>query len=201
MSLIIEIAEYDTRWPRMFEQERCRLIGQFAQFDIIELIEHIGSTAVPGLAAKPVLDILLGVGNKDILDVHSEEAWNAEADKHISPRGPRLHVELVDGLARLGYVYRGEASIPGRLFFRKDTGGHRTHHIHVAKFGGDFWQSHLLFRDYLRAHPEWAHAYGELKRKLAMEHGHSRAADTDAKTPLINELLSKAEAWRARGGV
>lgn len=201
MSLIVEIADYDPRWPRMFEQERCRIIGQFAHLDIIELIEHIGSTAVPGLAAKPVIDILLGVANRDILDVRSEEPWNAEDDKHIAPRGPRIHVELVEGLARLGYVYRGEASIEGRLFFRRDSGGHRSHHVHVAMFGGRFWTEHLLFRDYLRAHPEWAHAYGELKRKMAMEHGHSRAAYTDAKAPLITELLSKAEAWRARGGL
>lgn len=201
MSLIIEIAEYDPRWPRLFEQERCRLLGQFAHFDIIELIEHIGSTAVPGLAAKPVIDILFGVSNRDILDVRAEEAWKAEDDKHIAPAGPRLHVELVEGLARLGYVYRGEASIEGRLFFRRDEGGHRTHHVHVAMFGGRFWTEHLLFRDYLRAHPEWARAYGELKRKLALEHGHSRAAYTDAKAPLIAELMAKAEAWRSRGGI
>ena len=142
---------------------------------------------------------MLGVSNPAILDVSQEEPWNAQNEQAIEPKGHALHVHLVKALSRLRYVYRGEASIPGRLFFRKDRGPNRTHHIHVAKVGSEFWQSHLLFRDYLRAHPEWASVYGELKRKLAIEHGHSRAAYTDSKGPLIAELVSRAEAWKARG--
>ncbi|GIK53880.1 MAG: GrpB family protein [Planctomycetaceae bacterium] len=201
MTTIVEVVPYNPRWPRAFEEERCRLLAMLAPVDVIELIEHIGSTAVPGLAAKPVLDILLGVSNPAILDVSREEPWNPELDKVIEPAGHPLHVQLVRALARLGYVYRGEASIQGRLFFRKDTGLARTHHIHVALVGGAFWKDHLLFRDYLRAHPDWAKAYGELKRKMAMEHGHSRLAYTDAKDPLIQELMARAQAWRERGQI
>jgi GrpB-like predicted nucleotidyltransferase (UPF0157 family) len=201
MSLVVEVVDYSTLWPRMFEEERCRIIGVLAPVDIIDVIEHIGSTAVPHLAAKPVIDILLGVTNLDILDVRSEEPWNAEVDKAIEPVGPAIHRYLVQALEMLGYVYRGEADIAGRLFFRKNTGQHRTHHVHVAQTGGAFWNEHLLFRDYLRTHPEWAKVYGEKKRKLALEQGHSRAAYTDAKGPLITELLSKARAWKDRGGI
>ena len=92
-------------------------------------MKHVGSTAVPGLDAEPVVDLLVGVGAM------------RDAGRCVRP------------LEGIGYEHRGEAGVPGRLFLRKFRAGRRACHLHVAEAGSEFWDEHLVFRNHLRAHP------------------------------------------------
>jgi GrpB-like predicted nucleotidyltransferase (UPF0157 family) len=160
----VVLVQYDEAWPSLFVEERVRIEGALGSW--VKGIEHVGSTAVPGLAAKPILDIMVGVGNL------------RDAERYIRP------------LEELCYEYRGEAGVPGRLFFRK--GNPRTHHLHVTDIGSQFWERHLVFRDYLRAHPETAREYARLKHFLADRFRGERAAYTEAKTGFISEVIRRA---------
>ena len=163
----VRLAPHDARWVGQFEIERDRLLdllpGQFAA------IEHIGSTAVPMLAAKPVIDLLAGVGNI------------GEADA------------LLDFLCSHGYSTSAEfnATLPDRRWLMRHDAGRRTHHLHLAVFGGELWLEWLQFRDLLRADPEIAARYGHLKHDLAARHHHDREAYTRAKSAFIDEVLGK----------
>lgn len=132
-------------------------------------IEHIGSTSVPGLCAKPIVDIAVGVRKLELTD------------------------EQIAAMERLGYEYLGEYGLPGRLFFRK--GEPRTHNVHVVEHGGEHWERQLVFRDALRADPEERQRYDELKRRLAAA-GHPREAYTELKTPFIRGVEARARARR-----
>lgn len=156
----VVVVEYQSVWPELFERERRHIIEVIGP--LIGPIEHIGSTAVPGLAAKPIIDLMAGVANSGDLT----------------------------SLAKLGYEDLGENGIPGRRFFRK--GRPRTHHLHVVEVGGTFWKEHLCFRDFLRLHPEEAGAYGRLKRTLSETFRNDRDAYSRAKAPVIVEILRKA---------
>lgn len=180
----------------MFEHERTGIATALDSTGHRAVIEHIGSTSVPGLAAKPIIDIMVGLVDPAAFDRAGEEPWRADQDRDIEPRGHTSHVRLVRALQALGYIYRSEADIPGRLFFRRNAGNKRSHHAHVVMHGGDEWEKHLLFRDFLRAHPQWAQVYADAKRKLAVTHSDDRVAYTDAKTPLIAELTGKARVWK-----
>jgi GrpB-like predicted nucleotidyltransferase (UPF0157 family) len=169
----IRLDDYDAQWPAMFLDERERLF--VAVRASVSGIEHIGSTSVPGLAAKPVIDMLVGVRAL------------AEADTHcIAP------------ICDLGYEYvpEFESVMPYRRYFRRDDGdGHRSHQIHLVEQGGDFWRRHLLFRDYLRAHPDQAREYEQLKRRLAPQF--SDVNDyAEAKTEFIRAAEARADTWR-----
>ena len=160
----IVVVPYDEAWLSLFVEERVHL--QRTLGSLAKGIEHVGSTAVPGLAAKPILDIMVGVDNL------------RDAERCVRP------------LEQLRYEYRGEAGVPGRLFFRK---GHpRTHHLHVTDIGSEFWERHLVFRDYLRSHPETACKYAQLKYYLADHFRGERAAYTEAKTGFISEVIRRA---------
>jgi GrpB-like predicted nucleotidyltransferase (UPF0157 family) len=152
----------------MFEEERPHLAMVFD--GRAEGIEHIGSTAVPDLCAKPIVDILVGLRELELSD--SE----------------------IEAMRTLGYEYLGELGIPGRLFFRKGENP-RTHNVHVVEYGGEHWRRHIAFRDALRSDPEERRRYDELKRRLASE-GHPREAYTEMKTPFIRAVEARA---RARG--
>ena len=164
----VEIAEYDPAWPELYERERDLIGGSLG--DLVVAIEHVGSTAVPGLGAKPIIDIMVGVRTL------------AEGEKCVMP------------LEGLGYEYRGEAGIPGRLFFRKFTAGVRTHHLHMVEQGSDYWERTILFRDYLRQHPQEAGDYYELKVRLAEQYGADREGYTEAKTEFVESVLTRARA-------
>ncbi|MCI0349056.1 MAG: GrpB family protein [Acidobacteriales bacterium] len=169
----IVIVDYDPRWPGLYEDERARILD--AVGPLIAAIEHVGSTSVPGLAAKSVIDIMVGVSTL------------ADADHCIEP------------IERLGYRYvpEYEDEIPGRRFFKKLLpDGMHTHHIHVVKISSPFWDDHLLFRDYLRAHPDTAWEYECVKRALA-PHFSSGNDYANAKTNYITEVLEKARAWQS----
>jgi GrpB-like predicted nucleotidyltransferase (UPF0157 family) len=164
----IEVVDYDATWPRQFEEERRRILAAIGRY--VAEVEHIGSTAVAGLAAKPIIDILVGLRSL------------ADAANCINP------------LTGLGYEYvpEFEAELPERRYFRRVEPRPRTHHIHMVENTSEFWRRQLLFRDYLRAHPEDARAYELLKRDLVsrFEVGRDYAA---AKSVFISAILDKAD--------
>nr|WP_298687470.1 GrpB family protein [uncultured Dongia sp.] len=166
----IEIVPYDANWRDLFAAEAARLRGALAPGLIIGL-EHFGSTAVPGLAAKPIIDILIAV-----------------------PDLARARRQMVEPLAELGYAFWADNPKTDRLFFVKGlppAGTGRTHHIHIAEPDAEPWRR-LPFRDYLRAHPLDARRYEQLKRELAVRYATDREAYTAAKEDFICEILAKA---------
>lgn len=162
------LVPYDPDWPRRFECERALLVRVF--LGTAAAIEHVGSTAVPGLGAKPVLDIMVGVPS-------------------LSEIESRIRALESEGYE---YVPEYEAQLPERRYFRKSSAGRRTHHLHAVARDGPFWRSHILFRDYLRAHPEAAAAYFELKQQLASRHRADLAGYTDGKSAFVQSILRKA---------
>jgi GrpB-like predicted nucleotidyltransferase (UPF0157 family) len=166
----VEIVDYDPRWPLLFEEEAERLRAVLDPSQIIGL-EHFGSTAIPGLAAKPIIDILIAV----------RSLATAQAI-------------FVEALGNLDYVYWADNPKKDRMFFVKGMppfGSKRSHHVHVTELRGEMWQR-LAFRDYLRAHPEEAEIYERLKKRLAIEHQTDREAYTDAKSAYIDSVVQKS---------
>ena len=163
----IELVEYDPSWPARFGEIRGRLAAGLG--DVAGRIDHVGSTAVPGLAAKPVVDIQVSVA-----DVEDDAEFRAPIEAQ-------------------GFVLRFVE--PGHRYFRPPPPLPRLWQVHVCSLGSKWERDHLLFRDYLRAHPERADAYAELKWRLAAEHHQDRIAYTDAKGPFIEETLALAEEW------
>ena len=164
------VVEYDPQWPSLFEEEKARLLAVVG--DHIEDIQHIGSTAVPGLGAKPIIDIQMSL--RDL----------ALVEKCVGP------------LESIGYEYLGEYGVPGRHFFHKPARkpfAERTHHLQIVEKGGEEWRKVLLLRDCLRAHPEVAQQYHLLKRALASQFGTDRVGYTEAKTAFVRSALEKAE--------
>jgi GrpB-like predicted nucleotidyltransferase (UPF0157 family) len=168
----IEVVDYDPSWPRRYEEERDRIAAALG--DAVVAIEHVGGTAVPGLPAKPVIDIMVGV--PDI-----ERAGQAVA-----------------GLINLGYQYvpELESQLPERRYFRRGTP--ETHHVHMVTMGSDFWEEHVLFRDYLRSNPKAAEEYGKLKRGLANRFRFDRDAYRAGKVPFIDTVVDAARRQAGR---
>jgi GrpB-like predicted nucleotidyltransferase (UPF0157 family) len=166
----VEIVDYDPRWPSLFDEEAKRLRAVLDPSLIVGL-EHFGSTDVPGLSAKPIIDILLAV--RSLTDAQST---------------------FVGALRTLDYVHWADNPKKDRMFFVKGMppfGSRRSHHVHVTEPDGEMWQR-LAFRDYLRVHPKEADAYARLKRHLATEHRTDREAYTDAKAAFIETVMRKA---------
>lgn len=166
----IEIVDYDSGWPAMFAAEAARLRPVFPP-GLLTGIEHFGSTAIPGMAAKPIIDILVGVRSLD------------EARR-----------SMMQPLHALGYVFWAENPRADRLFFVRGMppfGARRTHHVHIAEPGSELWRN-LPFRDYLKIHAPDARRYEQLKRHLAALNRHDREAYTEAKLAFIHEILTKA---------
>jgi GrpB-like predicted nucleotidyltransferase (UPF0157 family) len=166
----VEIVPYDPRWPILFDEEAKRLRAILDPSLIVGL-EHFGSTAIPGLSAKPIIDILIAVRSL------------AEAQ-----------ATFVEALQGLEYVYWADNPRKDRMFFVKGMppfGTGRSHHVHVTEPGGEMWQR-LAFRDYLRADREEARTYEQLKRRLAVEHPRDREAYTDAKSAYVEAVMRKA---------
>lgn len=160
----IEIVAYDPSWTILYEEERRRIAAALG--DIAESIEHIGSTSVPGLPAKPLIDILVTV------------ACLGRADRYVGPLGS------------LGYVYFPVLGNAERYAFGKGTP--HTHHVHVVRHGGEEHVRPVAFRDYLRANPEAAQQYGELKRALAGRFRHDRQGYNRAKTDFVHAIEARA---------
>jgi GrpB-like predicted nucleotidyltransferase (UPF0157 family) len=167
---MIEIVPYDPRWPHEFEIERDRV--RTALGSLALRIDHNGSTAVPGLAAKPVIDIQVSVARLQPLEA------------------------LVAPLAAIGYLHVPGADDSWCPFFHRPASWPHTHHIHLVEAGGDEERRTLAFRDYLRAHPSAAREYEALKRRLAATHGgadqDSREAYAIAKTAFVERIIALA---------
>lgn len=186
----VTVVDYDLEWPTWFERYRDELLDVCG--DMVDTIVHVGSTAVPGLASKNVIDIMVGVGQSSMLDVSQEPLVVPGDGQNVVPSGAEPHVRLVNAIKGLGYRYRGENTVPGRLLF-----GHRDLtpdcHVHVALVGSEFWRDHLTFVDYLRSNPEKAAQYAALKRRLAIDHRDDRIAYGHAKTEFIRACLKSAD--------
>lgn len=165
----VEVVEYDTDWALRFKREKDLLIEQLGA--VAEAVHHIGSTSVEGLAAKPIIDI--------ILEVKSLEALDAMTHK----------------LEALGYEAMGEFGIVGRRYFRKGS-DERTHHIHAFAVGDENIARHLAFRDYLKAHPAVRAEYESLKCKLAKNCNNDVEVYCDGKDGFIKLHEANALKWK-----
>lgn len=169
----IVIQPYDARWPESFAEQSARLQACLSTW-LSAPIEHIGSTAIPGMAAKPIIDMLALIS--------SIESFN----NALAP------------MSRIGWVRAPEPSDLQRrrwsLCFPSIE--HRTHHLHVVEYDSSEWPDWLLFRDYLRAHPRTADRYSDLKRSLAQADNTDRVRYRVGKAPLIEKLLDEARAGK-----
>ena len=162
--MIIELVPYDPTWPEQFEAERLALVAVLVPW-LAGNIEHIGSTSVPNLCAKPVIDIMA--------PVQSLEASRS----------------AIDTAVEAGYVYFPYK--PDVMhWFCKPSPEYRTHHLHMVPIGSPLWKDRLAFRNALRGNPALAAEYSALKTRLAVEFRQDREAYTDAKTPFVERVLT-----------
>jgi GrpB-like predicted nucleotidyltransferase (UPF0157 family) len=167
----VKVVPHNPQWRDAFEAEAKQVAAALGEN--VVAIHHIGSTAIPDIYAKPVVDLLVEV--RDITEVDGRSS----------------------AMESLGYEVMGEYGIPGRRYFRKDSReGIRTHNIHAFEAGSAEVERHLAFRDYMIAHPGDAQRYSELKRKLAEEHPRSMDGYMDGKDGFIKEMDRRAAQWR-----
>ncbi|MEM6905108.1 MAG: GrpB family protein [Pseudomonadota bacterium] len=167
----VTVVAFDPRWADAFAREAAEIRDALAPLAIT--LHHMGSTAVPGLAAKPIIDMLGEVSDLGALDLRRS------------------------ALTRLGYEALGAFGIPGRRYFRKrDRAGARSHHLHVFREGSPDVTRHLAFVAYLTAHPAMARAYGDLKQRLARE-GADWERYIAGKSRMVAQIEADALAWRA----
>jgi GrpB-like predicted nucleotidyltransferase (UPF0157 family) len=169
----IVVCDYDPEWPAMFERERGNLERVLGSAAIS--IEHVGSTAVVGMAAKPIIDLLVGV--EDL-----EEA----------------RTSCVEPLRTLGYVHVAEYEpwLTSEMLFRKGAPGPWTHHVHAMELSSPRWEENILIRDYLRHHPEVVAAYTSVKKALALVFDEDIAGYRDAKRPFLAAVMANARQER-----
>jgi GrpB-like predicted nucleotidyltransferase (UPF0157 family) len=161
----IIVLEYDPNWPVVFQSLRKRIAETLG--DMAAAIEHVGSTAVPDLAAKPIIDIDVLLASETMLPA------------------------AIERLASLGYIHRGNLGVPEREAFLAPAGD-PPHHLYVCPPRSAEFRRHLAFRNYLRAHPQDAKIYGELKRALTTQFREDRPAYVNAKGEFVEELTSRA---------
>jgi GrpB-like predicted nucleotidyltransferase (UPF0157 family) len=166
----VVVVRYDPLWPDLFCQEAAILNAIFGQ-ELIS-IHHIGSTSIPGMSAKPIIDIMPIVRSIESVD------------------------RLNPAMRQQGYEPKGENAIPGRRYFAKGGDEHRTHHVHAYMADNPEVARHLNFRDYLVAHPYEARQYAELKAQLAMQFPHDIDSYVAGKDEFIKRILQKAHDWR-----
>jgi GrpB-like predicted nucleotidyltransferase (UPF0157 family) len=171
----IEVVPYDPEWPELFRRETAHLRACLPP-ELIGRIEHFGSTAVPGLCAKPIIDMLVEVTSLE------------ETRKLIVP------ILTAQGYDYLWRPTWGHDVPPFYAWFiKRDEAGHRSHHIHMIEKDFEHWDR-LLFRDYLIRHPETARAYGELKLRLARQFPRDRVAYTEGKNNFIEKVMARIKA-------
>jgi len=172
------IVDYDPRWPALYQEEKSRILKVIGRK--VAAIEHIGSTAVSGLGGKPIIDIMVGVGQ------------SADADecvlllKDIGYIDVTSQPEQQDWYYCLGKACQVEGVKLG------------NYHLHLVRFASDHWEKHLLFRDFPRAHPQAAYRYFVLKKRLAEKRGSDRVGYTDAKTSFIESIVAQARQSEAQ---
>lgn len=166
------VTPYQEAWGEMFETEAAQLRTVFG--GRLRAVHHIGSTSVPRLSAKPIIDIL------PVVDTLSD-------------------IESFDtAMGALGYEVMGEFGMPGRRYYRKG-GDDRTHHIHLYADGSPEIRRHVVFRDYLRQHPDEVVAYSDIKERLAEQYPVDISAYIAGKDAFVKEMEQRALAWWSRG--
>jgi GrpB-like predicted nucleotidyltransferase (UPF0157 family)/predicted kinase len=161
----VTLAPYNPAWPVMYEEEREKIVAALG--DLVVEIHHFGSTAVPDLPAKPVIDIMIAVPRLE------------DASACIGP------------LSDLGYAFIDYPQNADRRVFRKEP--RRTHHVHIVEAGSSELRKHLAFRDALRAHTDWRDQYAALKYDLADRHRHARAQYSQSKTEFVQRILASTQ--------
>ncbi|MGP0689648.1 GrpB family protein [Priestia aryabhattai] len=163
----IVIEKYTSDWALSFNEEK-KLLKDIIS-DIAILIEHIGSTSVKGLGAKPIVDIMIGVCNLEKVG------------------------GFIEPLSNIGYEHVFHKEFPNRRFFRKGLWRAGTHHLHIYKYESEEWNRNILFRDYLRKHPDVRNQYNQLKIELAQKYSCDRVGYTEAKAQFITDVIQKAK--------
>ncbi|MGH2712418.1 MAG: GrpB family protein [Thermoleophilaceae bacterium] len=169
----IEVVAYDPQWPTRFLQQSGAIRATLGEVAL--RIDHIGSSAVPGLAAKPIIDVQISVAALE------------------PPDAFRVPLE------QLGYVFRADNLERTKRYFREPPGARRTH-LHVRRAGSFSEQLALLFRDFMRTHPDWAQRYAELKYGVAERHAGDRERYIQEKQPFTWEAIAAADEWAQRTG-
>ncbi|KFN01897.1 GrpB family protein [Bacillus clarus] len=164
----IVVVPYENHWGKKFQQEAKRL--KEAMPESVK-VHHIGSTSVPGLAAKPIVDMIM-----EVESIEKVDHWNKQFED-------------------LGYIVKGENGIPGRRFFIHGTEENRSYHLHVFKTGNPEITRHLSFRDYMMAHCEEAEAYAALKKELAEKYTYDGTQYTEGKSEFVRNVDEKAKEW------
>ncbi|WP_339271013.1 GrpB family protein [Paenibacillus sp. FSL W8-0187] len=163
----IHLESYDKQWADRFCDEHQTLIREIGAYT--SAIEHFGSTSVPGMTAKPIIDILVGVENA-------------------------LHTnEIIPKLTAMGYEDLGEAGIPGRLYLRKR--GKHAYNVHIVLYRGDIWNHNIIIREYLRAHAVEAERYSEIKQRIVLQGTRTLLRYSDEKNAFVEQLLARAKVW------
>jgi GrpB-like predicted nucleotidyltransferase (UPF0157 family) len=163
----IVIEKYISDWALSFNEEK-KLLEDILS-DIAISIEHIGSTSVRGLGAKPIIDIMIGVYNLKEVD------------------------DFIELLSNIGYEHVFHKEFPNRRFFRKGLWRAGTHHLHIYKYESEEWNSNILFRNYLRKHPNVRNQYNQLKIELVQKYSCDRVGYTEAKAPFITGIIKKVK--------
>ena len=171
MVRVIRVVPHDPRWHEMFQDEVASLRNILG--DSAREVHHMGSTAIPGICAKPIIDVLVVVRDIAAIDGFDET------------------------MRARGYLPKGENGIPGRRYFVKGSEETHTHHVHIYQAGNPDIQRHLAFRDYLIAHPEEARGYGRLKEDLARRFATDGASYTRGKDVFVQAIDRKANRWNA----
>lgn len=164
----VALSSYNPAWSGAYEEEKKLLLDTFGTK--ILAIEHIGSTAIPSIPAKPIIDILAAVDSLDDINV------------------------FIETLPKLGYEYIPERRFSDRQFFPKGPESARTHHLSLVETSSETgWNNHLLFRDYLRSHDKERRQYAELKVRLAKEYADNRGEYTERKSAFVLDIIAKAK--------
>jgi len=167
MSAPVVIVEYDPKWPDLYEAEKHRILS--AVGDRVGTVEHIGSTSVSGLCAKPIIDVMAAVA------------------------GPEEADALLPTLGAIGYNDVTKIEDDAEWFYCLGRGRRSLYyHLHLVRAGSDHWRRHILFRDYLREHPGTADEYCRLKKSLAERYRTEREKYTESKTQFIMDVVAKA---------
>ena len=162
----VKLVPYSSEWKSLFAEEERVLRASIGSY--VMDIQHAGSTAIPGLEAKPIIDIAVAVRRLE------------DVEKCIKP------------LECLGYEYKADAGHLGRFFFAKGDPSRRTHYLHMVEWNSNSWKSYIRFRDYLRQHKEAAREYARLKRELARKSQGNRDFYTPGKAEFIESVLGRA---------
>jgi GrpB-like predicted nucleotidyltransferase (UPF0157 family) len=162
----VKLSQYNQEWIKIFEFDKNRIIDAIGTE--ISAVEHIGSTSITGLPAKPIIDIMVGIDDLDRTEI------------------------LIEPLSKIDFEYVPKPELTNRRFFRKGLWGKGTCHLHVCEFQSTEWNEKLLFRDYLRNHPQAVEEYTQLKKELAVKFKFDRPAYTANKEPFIRNIIEKS---------